>query len=160
VVVEPGAAAWDVVGSASLPAIVLTATEPNREKLLSLVSKGAHAVLPTDCDPAHLVATAVQVAKGETGLTRVQTRRLVEALRGRAIAALDQDFALTPRELEILHTLDRGLSVKEAARELGISPRTVENTRRVLYRKLGVRNRSEAIAIAYANGAIGKRETP
>src|SRR4029079_11371757 len=109
--------------------------EPDRERLLSFVAKGAHAVLPTDCDPAHLVATAVQVANGETGLTRVQTRRLVEALRGRAIATLEQDIALTPRELEILHTLDRGLSVKEAARELGISPRTVENTRRVLYRK-------------------------
>jgi DNA-binding NarL/FixJ family response regulator len=138
-----------------LPAIVLTAVEPDRESLLALVTRGAQAVLPTDCDPAHLVATAVQVANGDTGLTRVQTRRIVDALRGRALTA-PEHMAVTPREVEILETLDRGLSVKQAAKELGISPRTVENTRRLLYRKLGVRNRAEAIASAYNNGIIGR----
>jgi DNA-binding NarL/FixJ family response regulator len=102
------------------------------------------------------VATAVQVANGETGLTRSQTRRLADALRGRSVAATEQGAQVTPRELEILQTLDRGLSVKQAAKELAVSPRTIENTRRVLYRKLGVRNRAEAIATAYANGIIGK----
>ena len=129
--------------------------------LLTMVAKGAHAVLLTSCAPAHLVATVVQVANGETGLTRAQTRRLADALRGRALSgrALDattQRADVTTRELEILQTLDRGLSVKQAARELGISPRTVENTRRVLYRKLGVRNRAEAIATAYATGVLGQ----
>lgn len=156
VVVEPGSADWEVVERAGLPAIVLTATEPDRDALLALVAKGAHAVLPSDSEPAHLVATAVQVAKGDTGLTRLQTRRLVEALRGRNFTGTDPRAAVTPRELEILQALDRGLSVKQAAVELGISPRTVENTRRVLYRKLGVRNRAEAIATAYAGGLLGR----
>ena len=155
VMVEPQAKDWSLVDASSMPAVVLTAQEPDRETLLAFVTKGAHAVLLTDCEPAHLVATAVQVANGETGLTRSQTRRLVEALRGRAVTATAPNADVTARELEILQTLDRGLSVKQAAKELGVSPRTIENTRRVLYRKLGVRNRAEAIATAYANGIIG-----
>jgi DNA-binding NarL/FixJ family response regulator len=156
VVVEPSVDEWAVIADTRLPAIVLTAAEPDNDALLAFVAKGAYAVLPTDCEPAHLVAITVQVANGDTGLTRLQTRQLVDALRGRTVVSPEQNTAVTPRELEILETLDRGLSVKQAARELGISPRTVENTRRVLYRKLGVRNRAEAIATAYASRLIGR----
>jgi DNA-binding NarL/FixJ family response regulator len=154
VLVEPGADEWTQVERHGMAAVVLRGTEPDGEALFGLVSRGAHAVLPLRCDPAQLVATVQRVLAGDTGLSGPQTRRLVESLRGRAaVAALSTE--VTPREREILETLDRGLSVKQAAIELGVSPRTVENTRRVLYRKLGVRNRAEAVASAYNAGVLG-----
>lgn len=52
---------------------------------------------------------------------------------------------LSPREHEVTNLLVRGLSIKEVARQLGISPSTVDNIRAAAYLKLGVRNRTELV---------------
>jgi len=64
------------------------------------------------------------------------------------------DTAFTVRELEILALLARGLSNKEMADRLTLSPRTVERHLENVYRKGGFRNRSEATAYAYTNGLV------
>lgn len=153
--VEPTTADWSQLAGTTVPVVVLRSAEPDGDTLLDLVTKGTHAVLPVSCNPTDLVDVTRRVGGGDTGLTRAQTRRLADSLRGRAAAPGPEAMAVTRRELDILRMLDRGLSVKQAAQELGISPRTVENTRRVLYRKLAVRNRAEAIATAYATGVLG-----
>lgn len=53
--------------------------------------------------------------------------------------------ALTPRQAEVLRLAGDGLSVKETARALRVSPRTVTSHRDAAYRRLGVRNRVEAV---------------
>lgn len=67
-------------------------------------------------------------------------------------------LTLTPRDRDILDSIDRGESVKQTAYALGISMKTVENLQATLYRKLGVRNRVQAVAMAHAigyfNGAL------
>ncbi|MGE0308582.1 MAG: response regulator transcription factor, partial [Acidimicrobiia bacterium] len=55
---------------------------------------------------------------------------------------------------DILNCVEEGCSVKQTARSLGISPKTVENTQRHLFKKLGVRNRSQAVARAHALGLL------
>ena len=64
---------------------------------------------------------------------------------------------LTDRETQILVAIADGLSVKQTALQLGISPKTVENTQRPLFRKLGVRNRSQAVAKAIETGSWRSR---
>jgi DNA-binding NarL/FixJ family response regulator len=55
---------------------------------------------------------------------------------------------LTRRETQVLERLARGLSASEAARELGISPKTIDVHKRNLYAKLGARSQVEAVAVA------------
>ena len=61
---------------------------------------------------------------------------------------------LTPRELEVLSLTAEGLTSKEIARELGISPRTADVHRTHLIHKLGLRNRVEAVHYALTNGIL------
>jgi DNA-binding NarL/FixJ family response regulator len=62
--------------------------------------------------------------------------------------------ALTPRELEILELMSGGLTMRQIATRLGISPRTVETHAAKLYRKLAVRTRVQAVARAASLGLI------
>lgn len=55
---------------------------------------------------------------------------------------------LTPKELEVLTLLSRGYTNRELARELFISPKTLQNHLTAIYRKLGAKNRTEAIAVS------------
>jgi DNA-binding CsgD family transcriptional regulator len=59
-----------------------------------------------------------------------------------------------PAESDVLGAVARGLSIRQAARLLGIAPRTVENVQTRLFRKLGVCNRSGALAVADAFGLV------
>jgi DNA-binding NarL/FixJ family response regulator len=145
---------WRTVATLDAPAIVLTSLELDDDEIAGLVVSGAEAVLAIDSDSQVLVDAVSRVAAGDTGLTRVQTRMLTSSVRRRAQSESDRPMKLTRRELEILRTIDEGLSVKQTARRLGISPRTVENTQRVLYRKLSVRNRAEAVATALRLGLL------
>ncbi|GAA1981575.1 response regulator transcription factor [Catenulispora subtropica] len=67
-------------------------------------------------------------------------------------AILPQPVPLTPRERQILELADRGLSTKQTARVLLVSAKTVENTWRHLYGKLGVHGRAQALAIVHSWG--------
>ncbi|MFI0374194.1 LuxR C-terminal-related transcriptional regulator [Actinomadura sp. 1N219] len=61
---------------------------------------------------------------------------------------------ITPRELDILRSIALGHSVRQTAAALGITSKTVENTQARLFRKLSVRNRAEALAVAYSLGLV------
>ena len=63
---------------------------------------------------------------------------------------------LTAREYDILGSIARGHTIRQTARTLGIAAKTVENTQARLFRKLGVRNRMEALTIADALGLIDR----
>jgi DNA-binding CsgD family transcriptional regulator len=61
---------------------------------------------------------------------------------------------LSGREREILRSVALGETVRQTARSLGIATKTVENLQSRLYRKLGVRNRAAALAVAYDLGLV------
>lgn len=69
-----------------------------------------------------------------------------------APAPLPETASLTDRELEILVLVARGLSNREMADQLVLSPRTIERHLENLYRKTGARNRAEATAYAFTRG--------
>jgi DNA-binding CsgD family transcriptional regulator len=61
---------------------------------------------------------------------------------------------LTARESDILRFGAQGYSIRQTARVLGIAPKTVENIQTRLFRKLGVRNRAGALAVADTFGLL------
>ena len=98
------------------------------------------------------IADALErVARGETVFSAAQRRAAVSELGRLARRSRDEAGAkavLTERELEILEYLALGLTVKQVATRLQLSPRTVDTHIAKLYRKLGVRNRVQAISRA------------
>lgn len=98
-----------------------------------------------------------RVAAGERVFTPEQERIAVSMLgemARRARESSDVRAVLTQRELQILDLLSRGVTVKQVASRLGLSPRTVETHISKLYRKLGVRNRVQAVSKATAIGLV------
>ncbi len=98
-----------------------------------------------------------RVVAGERVFTphheRAAREELVRMAR-RAREAADARANLTKRENQILQFISLGLAVKQVAKRLGVSPRTVETHIATLYRKLGVKNRVQAIAKASSLGLI------
>ena len=79
---------------------------------------------------------------------------VVQAGLGQRTADSGELPELTARESDILQSVARGYSIRQTARALGISPKTVENIQTRLFRKLGVRNRAAALAVADALGLL------
>ncbi len=157
VLVEPRADDWGSVRASGRPTVALVAEEPADDDLLELIEAGAAAVMARGCNSIELVDVVSRLADGHSGLTSVQVRRLVEALHARKRTGSEPPASVTPREREILDAIEAGLTVKDTARRLQISPRTVENTQRLLFRKLGARTRSQAVARALELGVLGAR---
>jgi DNA-binding NarL/FixJ family response regulator len=85
-----------------------------------------------------------------------RTRRAIARSRpGQASLTPEmRDFALTPRELEVLQRLAEGDGAKEIAYELVISPKTVRSHVQRVLAKLGVHSRVQAVAMAYQHGLV------
>ncbi len=73
---------------------------------------------------------------------------------GSAISAFPGEDMLTPREREVLERIALGASNKEAGRQLGISPRTIEVHRARIMEKLGAKNTADLVRIVYAERRV------
>jgi DNA-binding NarL/FixJ family response regulator len=97
------------------------------------------------------------VRSGDALLAPSITRRLVERFAPAASAprvAQGDLSELTPRELEVLQLLARGLSNAELAAELVLSEATVKTHVARILRKLGLRDRVQAVVLAYQTGLV------
>ena len=97
-------------------------------------------VLRADVEDALSLAVDA-VSRGQSWLPRSRARR--------------QETALTPRELDVLSCLDRGMRFRQIADSLGISQTTAKTHARSLFRKLGASSRSEATYTARNRGLLG-----
>jgi two-component system nitrate/nitrite response regulator NarL len=129
--------------------VMLTVSSSERD-LIEAVGRGAAGYLTKDLSPEALLRTLRGTARGELAMSRRfaarALRHFVEtAKRGRPIAAPEGDLlSLSPRENDVLAMLADGLTDREIANALTISPRTVETHVSNILHKLSVRNRAEA----------------
>jgi DNA-binding NarL/FixJ family response regulator len=139
-------------GGANGPKVVMLTTFDLDEYVYDALRAGASGFLLKDLPAAQLVAGVRTAAAGETLLASVITRRLVEEFTtppGEPPPGLDE---LTPRELEVLRYVARGLSNSEIADELIIGEATVKTHVTRMLMKLDLRDRVQAVVLAYEAG--------
>src|SRR5688572_18682255 len=134
--------------------IVMLTVSTDRRDLLSAVRHGAFGYLTKDLSGEALLRAVRGIRQGDLPMSRAHAATVVEHLsRGRASAddADDVGQLLSARESEVLRLLAEGMTDREIAAALAISPRTVESHVSSVLRKLDVRNRAEA-ALRYRSG--------
>ena len=139
------------------PRVIILTTFDLDHYVYAALSAGASGFLLKDVTPEHLVASVRMVRAGDALLAPAITRRLVErfANRGADTASLHRDLAaLTPRELEVLRLLAGGLSNAELAGKLHLSEATVKTHVARILAKLGLRDRVQAVVVAYETGLV------
>jgi len=121
------------------------------------LAAGASGFLLKDVSAPHLANAVRLVMTGDALLAPAITRRLVERHSGRAsrsAANTGRLSTLTPREFDILKVVASGLSNSEIARQLNLSEATVKTHVSNILMKLGVRDRVQAVVIAYETGLV------
>ncbi|RZB15416.1 DNA-binding response regulator [Streptomyces sp. F001] len=122
------------------------------------LSIGASGFLLKDVTPEHLAAAVRLVNTGDALLAPSITRRLVERFATEPPVhspVTHTDLApLTPRELEVLTLLGRGLSNTELADRLTLSEATVKSHVARIFAKLALRDRAQAVVLAYETGLV------
>jgi len=148
-----------VESSEEAPRILVLTTFDLDDYVYDALQAGASGFLLKDV-PAETLFEAVRVvAAGEALLAPAITRRLIAEfarLRPRQVRP-DSLSALTPRETEILGLVAEGLSNGEIAERLVLSDETVKTHVSHVLRKLGLRDRAQAVVVAYESGLVVPR---
>jgi DNA-binding NarL/FixJ family response regulator len=142
-----------IPGREVLPIIFLSAKGEVHDRIRGL-NEGGDAYLVKPCEPVELVALTESLLRRseQTKASSVVAERLQEAVD----PAIDIQFKveLTKTEGKILRLVTRGLSNKDIAKEMGISPRTVESHVSNILQKTALSNRTELTRWALEGGHI------
>ena len=103
------------------------------------IGAGASGAIVKDADNAELISAIREVASGGTAFSS-------EIRQSIATEPITKEF--TQKQLDVLHSITRGLSNPDIAKQLGISLNAVKQHIRAVFAKLGAANRTEAVAIA------------
>ncbi|MFG2090723.1 MULTISPECIES: response regulator [unclassified Spirillospora] len=140
------------------PKVLVLTTFDLDEYVYEALGAGASGFLLKDASAADLVNGVRVVAGGDALLAPSITRRLIGdfARRRRHQRPSPKATAgLTPRELDVLRQIARGLSNAEIAAELVLAEQTVKTHVGHVLTKLGLRDRTQAVVYAYENGLVG-----
>jgi DNA-binding NarL/FixJ family response regulator len=142
-----------------VPAKVLVVTTFNLDEYVyDALRAGASGFLLKDAKPAELVAAVRTVASGESLLAPAVTRQLIGRFADRVRPADPQGGGpfdvLARREIEVLKLIATGMSNAEIAASMVISPETVKTYVSRILTKLGLRDRVQAVVLAYRCGLV------
>jgi DNA-binding NarL/FixJ family response regulator len=152
-----GIAATREIAGDGAPRVLILTTFDLDEYVYGALEAGASGFLLKDAPPEQLTAAVRVVAAGEALLAPAITRKLIEDFsRARPSAAdpppgLDE---LTPREREVWELLALGISNGEIAETLVVSETTVKTHVARVLAKLGLRDRVQAVVLAYESGLV------
>ena len=150
--------------AADQPSVIMLTTFDLDEYVYAALTAGASGFLLKDASPEHLLAAVRLVRTGDALLAPAITRRLVERFarrRNSETPPLPRDLAaLTAREREVLQLLAEGLNNAEIADRLTVSEATVKTHVAHILAKLGLRDRVQAVVLAYQTGLISPATSP
>lgn len=147
VLVDPAPDDWQLPVRLRASFIVVPSAPPQQAMVMNAMKHGAYAMVWLADVSDHLCATLGLVSKG---YIVVQGKHLDWEIFERS----QHVPQLSRRERDILDSIAAGNTMRQTARVLGISIKTVENTQARLFRKLGARNRSEALTNAHRGGLL------
>ena len=139
------------------PRVLILTTFDLDEYVYEALRAGASGFLLKSARPQELVAAVRGAAAGDTLLAPEITRRLVEAFVRRPPVGAHTSSeleSLTKRELEVLRHIACGRTNAEIARLLFVSDETVKTHASRVFAKLGARDRTQAVILAYEYGVV------
>jgi DNA-binding NarL/FixJ family response regulator len=146
-------------GREDAPRVLVLTTFDLDDYAYEALRAGASGFLLKDAPEEQLVSGIRIVADGGSLFAPAVTRRLIERFAGAAPRHAPHAVAeLTPRELEVLRLVARGLSNAEIAGELFLSEHTAKTHVAHILSKLGLRDRVQAVVLAYESGIVRVRQ--
>jgi DNA-binding NarL/FixJ family response regulator len=139
------------------PSVLVLTTFDLDEYVYESLRAGAAGFMLKDTPPERLADAVRTVASGESLVAPAVTRRLVERFVKRPppeVAQREVFSDLTERELEVLREVARGLSNAEIGEKLFLSEATVKTHLTRILGKLGLRDRVQAVVLAYESGLV------
>ncbi|WP_062524634.1 response regulator transcription factor [Demequina rhizosphaerae] len=150
------AATREIVASGSATRVLVLTTFEVDEYVFEAMRAGASGFVLKRVPPAELLESIRVVASGESLLFPASTRAVIERFATRGAERLPE---LSEREEDVLRALARGRSNGEIAAELFVSVETVKSHVASILMKLGVRDRTQAVIVAYESGFVLPGET-
>jgi DNA-binding NarL/FixJ family response regulator len=140
------------------PTIVVLTTFDQNEYIYRALRAGAAGFLLKDAPSSRLIAAVRAAATGDSLIEPSITQRLVESFAEPvAVTGVPEPLArLTERELDVLRLIARGLSNAEIAAEMTVAETTVKTHVARVLTKLGVRDRVQAVVVAYETGFVSR----
>ncbi|GAA1140831.1 response regulator transcription factor [Kribbella jejuensis] len=141
------------------PTIIVLTTFDQNEYVYRALRAGAAGFLLKDSPSSRLIAAVRAAATGDSLIEPAITRRLVERyVEPVEPKGMPPELAtLTERELDVLRLIAAGLSNAEIAAELVVAETTVKTHVARLLTKLGIRDRVQAVVVAYRTGFVKPR---
>jgi DNA-binding NarL/FixJ family response regulator len=146
-----------LAGGTRPPRVLILTTFDLDEYVYEALRAGASGFLLKSARPPELVAAVRGAVAGDTLLAPEVTRRLVESFVRRpppGTCPSPELASLTNRELEVFRHIARGQSNAEIARLLYVTDETVKTHASHIFMKLGVRDRTQAVILAYEQGIV------
>jgi DNA-binding NarL/FixJ family response regulator len=137
--------------------IIILTTFDLDQYVYEALSAGASGFLLKDVSATHLAAAVRLVVTGDALLAPAITKRLVERYARQHATHHEtqhQLASLTARELEVLRLVARGLNNREIAAQLQLSEATVKTHVTHIFTKLDLRDRIQAVVLAYESGLV------
>jgi DNA-binding NarL/FixJ family response regulator len=141
----------------SPPRVLVLTTFGHNEYVYEAMKSGASGFLLKDVRRGQLTDAIRKVVDGDVLVAPAITRRLIEEFCRRPSAddARRKELAdLTPREVEVLTLVGRGLSNREIAQALVVAETTVKTHVARVLSKLDLRDRAQAVVVAYETGLV------
>lgn len=136
-------------------AVVITIYD-DENYLFEALKAGAYGYILKDDDPQALGLLLDRIEKNEPPLSPPIARKLLAYFQnlGQPSEKAAEDCSLSPRERETLVLLSHGMTVASAAQHMGLSRQTVAGYVKIVYQKLHVSNRAEAVREALRRGIV------
>ncbi len=139
----------EIVARGSGTDCVITTAYSDDDYLFEALRAGAQGYLLKEQTQEQLIRHLRGMAQGQPPLSPRIARRVLQSFRPA------EDGSLTPREIQVLALIAKGMTLKAVAGELGVSHHTAGDHVKHIYRKLHVRNRAEAALEAAQRGLVG-----
>lgn len=135
--------------------ILVLTDESDPSAAMRALEAGAVGYVLEDIEPPNLVRAVRNVAEGKAMLNPRLARHMIHRLTAGTARVTVQELrakGLSDREIEVLATLAKGMSNREIAKTLTLAEATIKSHLRSIYRKMGFRNRAQAVAYASSRG--------